>query len=129
MAKYAHADLLDGGLNYLVANADKMILLKTYADADNYTAVNVTNNICEVAMTSGDFTLGGADNAVRTCTSATKSATATGDSGGAPSLHIAFVDTGVSKVLLVTDETTDVVVTTGNTVNFPEIPYTAVQPT
>jgi hypothetical protein len=129
MAKYAHADLLDGGLDYLVANADKMILLKTYADADNYTAVNTTNNICEVAMTSGDFALGGADNADRTCTSATKSATASDDSGGAPSLHIAFVDSGASKVLLVTDETTDAVVTTGNTVNFPAVVYTAFQPT
>ena len=49
------------------------------------------------------------------------------NSGAAPDLHIAFTDS-TSKVLLVTDETTDQVVTSGNTVNFPILTYTSAQP-
>jgi hypothetical protein len=62
-------------------------------------------------------------------TSATKSATASANSGATPNLHIAFVDTVNSKVLWVTDETSDQVVTSGNTVNFPALTYTSGQPT
>lgn len=43
-------------------------------------------------------------------------------------LHIAFVDSTNSKVLWVTDETSNQVVTAGNTVNFPSLVYTANQP-
>jgi hypothetical protein len=43
-------------------------------------------------------------------------------------LHIAFTD-GSAKVLWVTDETSNQVVTSGNTVNFPALSYTSNQPT
>lgn len=43
-------------------------------------------------------------------------------------LYIAFVDTVNSKVLWVTDETSNQVVTAGNPVNFPVLVYTAQQP-
>lgn len=127
MAKYACAEFLDGGFTYFMANVTKIVLLKAYADADAYATVNVTNNICEVAVVSGDFTLAGADNAARTMTSATKSGTASAGSGATPDLHIAFLSG--TKVLYVTDETSDQVVTSGNTVNFPAIVYTRGQPT
>ncbi|SCX94006.1 hypothetical protein SAMN05216420_101393 [Nitrosospira sp. Nl5] len=130
MAKYAHADFLDGGFTYFKVNCNKMILLKAYADADAYATVNVTNNICEVAVATGDFALSGADNAARVMTSAIKSGVASGNSvNGVDDLHIAFVDTLNSKVLWVTDETSDQSVTSGNTVNFPALTYTAEQPT
>jgi len=129
MAKYASPEFLDGGFTAFKANVNKMILLKAYSVGDNYTTVNTTNNICEVAVATGDFTLSGADAAARVMTSATKSATASANSGASPDLHIAFVDTTNSKVYMVTDETSNQVVTSGNTVNFPSLTYTSGQPT
>ena len=128
MAKWAHADFLDGGFVAFKAAVNKLILLKAYTAGDSYATVNTTNNIGEVAVASGDFTVGssGAD---RVMTSATKSAPATANSGATPNLHFAFVDTVNSKVLWVTDETSDQVITAGNTLNFPALSFTAAQPT
>jgi len=126
MAKYAHADVLDGGLNAIKNSATRMLLLKAYTAGDSY--VTVTGNaICTIAMVSGDYTLSGADNAPRILTVAAKSGTASASSGASPNLHIAFTD-NVSKVLWVTDETSDQVVTSGNTINFPSLTYTSSQP-
>lgn len=132
MAKYAHADVLDGGLNAIVTGANELWLLKAYTDADSYATVT-GNKICGVTMDNtlptSDYTLSGADNADRVLTTAVKSGTASAPSGATPDLHFAFVDTVNSKVLWVTDETSDQVVTSGNTVNFPALTYTAKQPT
>ncbi len=127
MAKYAHADVLDGGLNAIKNSAIRMLLLKAYSAGDSYATVT-GNAICTIAMISGDYTLSGADNAPRVLTVATKSGTASANSGASPNLHIAFTD-NVSKVLWVTDETSDQVVTSGNTINFPGLTYTSSQPT
>ncbi|MDQ3185315.1 MAG: hypothetical protein M3Q16_02410 [Pseudomonadota bacterium] len=127
MATYAHADVLDGGLNAIKNGAIRLLLLKAYAAGDSYATV-VGNIICEVAMASGDYALSGVDAAARVLTTAIKSGTASANSGAAPDLHIAFTD-NVSKVLWVTDETSDQVVTSGNTVNFPQLTYTSGQPT
>jgi len=126
MAKYAHADVLDGGLNAIKNSATRMLLLKAYAAGDSYATVT-GNAICTIAMVSGDYTLSGADNAPRVLTMAAKSGTASANSGASPNLHIAFTD-NVSKVLWVTDETSDQVVTSGNTINFPSLTYTSSQP-
>ncbi len=126
MAKYAHADVLDNGLNQLKNSAIRMLLIKAYAAADNYATV-IGNAICTVTVASADFTLSGADGAARVVTIAAKSGTASAGSGASPDLHIAFTD-NVSKVLLVTDETTNQVITSGNTVNFPSLTYTSSQP-
>ena len=126
MAKYAHADVLDGGLNAIKNSAIRMLLLKAYAAGDSYATVT-GNAICTVAMVTGDYTLSGADNAPRVLTVAAKSGTASASSGASPNLHIAFTD-NVSKVLWVTDETSDQVVTSGNTINFPSLTYTSSQP-
>src|SRR6185437_2492346 len=127
MAKYAHADVLDGGLNAIKNSATRMLLLKAYAAGDSYATVT-SNAICAIAMVSGDYTLSGADNAPRVLTVAARSGTASASSGASPNLHIAFTD-NVSKVLWVTDETSDQVVTSGNTINFPSLTYTSSQPT
>lgn len=125
--KYAHIDVLDGGLNAIKNGATRMLLLKTYAFADSYATVT-GNAICTVTMASGDYGIAGADGAPRVLTVAAKSGTASVGSGATPNLHIAFTD-NVSKVLFVTDETTDQVITGGNTVNFPSVTYTSNQPT
>lgn len=131
MAKWAHSDVLDGGLAAIRGRANKMILVKAYTAADNYTTVNTTNNIAEAAMTvNTDYTLGNGASSARTLTTASgKTGTASGDSGGTPNLHLAFVETGTSTVLWVTDISPDIVVSTGNTVNFPSVVYTSNQPT
>lgn len=125
MAKYAHADILDGGLNALKNGAIRMLLISGYTAGDSYATV-VAAKLCEVTMASGDFVITGADAAARVCTIAAKSGTASASSA-TPDLHVAFTD-NVSKVLLVTDETTDQAITNGNTVNFPSLTYTSGQP-
>lgn len=123
MAKYAHADVLDGGLNAIKNNAIRMLLLKAYAAGDSYSTVT-GNAICSVTTASADFTISGADNAPRVLTSAAKSGTASGSGSAAA---IAFTD-NVSRVLWVTTETSGQAVTSGNTVAFPSLTYTSNQP-
>lgn len=127
MATYAHVDVLDGGLNAIKNSAIRMLLIKAYTDGDSYATV-AGNKICEVTMASGDYSLSGADNAARVLITTTKSGIASASSGATPDLHIAFTD-NVSKVLWVTDETSNQVVTSGSTVNFPALTYTSGQPT
>ncbi|SFW21850.1 hypothetical protein [Nitrosovibrio sp. Nv17] len=126
MAKWVHSDVLDGGLNAIRGGAARMLLIKAYAAGDSYATV-AGNAICTITMAPGDFTLSGAPGNPRVCTVAAKSGTASAGSGPAPDLHIAFTD-GSAKVLWVTDETSDQVVTGGNTIGFPSITYTANQP-
>lgn len=126
LSKYVHADVLDGGLNAIRNGAIRMLLLKTYMVADSYATVT-GNAVCEVTMVPGDYALSGADGAARVLSVSAKSAAASANSGATPDLHIAFTDS-IGKVLLVTDETSDQVITSGNTVNFPSLTYTSSQP-
>jgi hypothetical protein len=125
MAKWVHSDVLDGGLNAIKNSATKEILIKAYTAGDSYAAVQA-NKLAEATVSSADFTLSSSGNN-RVLTTATKSPVASADSGAAPDNHIAFTD-GVSKVLWVTDETTDQQVYTGNTENLPALTYNANQP-
>lgn len=128
MAKWVRSGVLDDGLNDIKTNATAMVLLKAYTAGDSYATV-AGNIIASVTMASGDYTLSGAAGAPRVLTTASgKSATASANSGATPNLHIGFTD-GTANVIWVTDETSDQVVTSGNTVNFPQITYTANQPT
>ena len=126
MAKFSSPNFLDGGLNYLKNNATKLMLIKAYTVGDSYATVT-GNMLAEATVASGDFTLS-SSGLSRLVTCAAKSATASASSGASPNLHFAFTD-GVSEVIYVTDETTDQVITAGNTVNFPALPYTNLQPT
>ena len=128
MAKYASPEFLDGGFTAFKANVNQMVLLKAYAAGDNYATVN-GNAIASVSVATGDFALSGADAAPRVMTTTAKSTTASANSGASPDLHIAFRDTVNSKVYMVTDETSNQVVTSGNTVNFPSLTYTSGLPT
>lgn len=127
MAKWVHADVLDGGLNGIKTVATKMYLIKAYTLGDSYATVLSNALNAGVTMASGDFTLS-SSGSNRLATTATKSAAATANSGATPDLHFAFTD-GISKVLWVTDETSDQVITSGNTLNFPALTYTSNQPT
>jgi len=127
MAKWVASSVLDNGLNQIKNNATKMLLIKAYSAADSYATV-AGNIVAEVTMASGDYTLS-SSGSNRVCTTASgKSATASANSGATPDLHFAFTN-GTDTVYWVTDETSDQVVTSGNTVNFPQLTYTSNQPT
>lgn len=126
MAKFAHSDVLDNGINHIKNNAIRMILIKNYAFGDSYATV-VANALATAVMAPGDYIVSSSGNN-RLVTSGTKTETAAASSVGGDNLHIAHTD-GVSKVLWVTDETSDQVITSGNPVDFPASSYTSNQPT
>lgn len=76
MPKWAHADVLDGGLNAIKTAATKMLLISAYTPDDSYAAV-VAAKVAEVAMSSGDFALSSAGSNRVLTTAAGKSANAT----------------------------------------------------
>lgn len=129
MAKWAHQDTLDNGPNYIKTNCDRLSLIKAYTSADSYATVT-GNEISHVTMATGDFTFttGVSSERILTTASGKQDNAASGNSGATPDLHFAFLDTVNSKVLAVTDETTDQVVTIGNVVMYPQISYTANEP-
>lgn len=131
MTKYAHPDVLDNGPAYIKANCNKVILITAYSTV--YATVNGANKIAEAALVTGDFAIAGADGAARVMT-----ATLTGKSMGnalqgladGTGMHLAFVDTANSKVLYVTDESSDQPITNGNPVQLNSNPtYSSNQPT
>jgi hypothetical protein len=126
MAKYAHPDVLDQGINFIKTNCNKIAVISAYTFGDSYSTVNAAI-LAEATMTSTDFTLGTSGND-RTLTSATGKSDTSANATGAAS-HIAFVDTANSKVLWVTEETSGQTITSGNAVNFPSLVYTSKQPT
>ncbi len=127
MAKWTHSDVQDNGPQYIKDNCNKVLLLKTYTPNDSYATVNGgAVKVAEASLVTGDFSIAGAAGATRTLTAATS-----GKSGGnaliatlngTDNLHVAFVDTVTSKVLWVTDETTDQTITAGNPVTFNSSP-------
>lgn len=130
MPYYAHADTLDNGPKYIKDNCNKVILISAYST--DYATVNGANKVAEAGLATNDFTLSGADGAARTLT-----ANITGKSGGnaaqtvdpGTNMHVAFVDTVNSKVLLVVPESSDQAITSGNPVTFNSNPtYVSGQP-
>lgn len=124
MAKFAHTDVLDGGLLAIKNNAVKMLLIKAYAFGDSYATV-IGNKVSEVVMAPGDLLIASSGNN-RVLTVAAKSAAASAI-GGAGDHHIALTD-GTAKVLVVTDETGEAAVAVSDTTNFPAWTYTAPAP-
>lgn len=133
MAKWANALVLDGGSDIIRTRAGtaarvKQHVIKAYAANDSYATV-VGNSCAVVDMAAGDFVQSGAAGASRVTTVAAKNTVSvTANSGAGPNLHIAVVDSVSSEVLYVTDETSDQVLTSGNTVNIPSYTYTLPQP-
>lgn len=134
MAKWANSLVLDGGSDLIRTRAGttsqvKMHVIKAYSAGDSYSTVVTTNSCGSVDMVTGDFVQSGAAGAARVTTVGAKNITLNANSGAGPNLHIALVDSVNSAVLLVTDETSDQVLTSGNTFNVPSWTYTVGQPT
>lgn len=127
MAKWANADVLDNGPNYIKTNCNKLALISSYTAGASYATVNAAI-LAEVTMATGDFTLGTSGSDRTLTTAAGKQDASANASGGSASNHLAFVDTINSKVLWVTEETSGQAVTAGNPVTFPSLVYTAKQP-
>src|SRR5690606_24151865 len=125
MAKFASANVLDNGPQYIKDNCDKMAVVSAYTFGDSYSTVNAVI-LADVAMTGADFTMGSSGND-RTLTTASGKQDASADATGAAS-HIVFLDTVGSEVLWVTEETSGQTITTGNPVTFPQLVYTSEQP-
>ena len=116
MAKWLSANVLDGGLNVLDASANECRLVSGYTLGDDYATI-VTNTVAVWTLQAGDIVLAdGANSARQAEVAALTGATATADSGATPDLHVAVCVAG-TRVDAVTDEVTDQVVTTGDTVN------------
>ncbi len=133
MAKWASTQLLDGGSDYLrtlagTAGRVQQHIIKAYTAGDSYSTVTATNSCGSVDMAAGDFVQSGAAGATRVTTVAAKGITLSAGSGAAPNLHVVLVDSVNSAVLLVTDESTDQVLTSGNTFNVPAWEYAVAQP-
>jgi hypothetical protein len=123
MPKWYHPDLLDNGLARVEAQIDashnvKLHYLKAYAAADSYATVT-GNSIGSVALTGADLALSDQGTNGRQLTIAAKNITATADSGATPDTHVAILDETDSKVLIVTDETSDAQILTGNIIAVP----------
>ena len=92
MAKYAHPDVLDNGLNFIKTNCNKIALISSYTVGDSYATVN-GRILADVAMTSTDFTLSSSGNDRVITSAAGKQDSAANASGGSATNHIAFLDT------------------------------------
>lgn len=134
MAKWANSLVLDGGSDYIRTLAGtpdriKMHVIKAYTDNDSY-ATAVTSNSCgSVSLAAADLVQSGAAGSDRITTVGAKAIALNASSGASPDLHIAIVDLTGTTVLLVTDETSDQVLTSGGTFNVPSWTYTVGQPT
>ena len=132
MAKYYNPDLMDFGLDRIrakaAANTVTLRLITAYTQGDSYATVN-GNSILSIALADTDLALGNQGTLGRQVQVAAKSGTASGSSSGGDNLHIAIVDETESKVLAATDETSDQVITSGNTVNVPAFALKMNQPT
>lgn len=132
MAKFSSNSVLDGGSDLIRTLAGtvsrvKMHVIKAYAVGDSY--ATVTGNSCgSVDLVAGDI-VQSSNGINRRTTFGAKAIPLTANSGAAPNLHIAVVDSTGTTVLYVADETTDQVLTAGGTFNVPAFTYDVIQPT
>lgn len=116
--------VLDNGLNELIGNADTLWLVKNplVGDAINnqHTALSA-KVVASVTLLGGDKALGDYVGGRQVTTAAKTDSAADASSVGGDDLHFALVDSVNSRVLAITDETTDQVITVGNQTNLPAI--------
>lgn len=133
MAKWAAAIVLDNGPEYIrglaaTAGRIKQHVVRAYAAGDSYATV-IGNSCAVYDMAQADLVMSTVSSNRRMTVAAKSGNNATAGSGATPNLHLALVDSTTSAVLLVTDETTDQVITSGNPVNIGSWTYDVNQPT
>lgn len=131
MGFFAHSDVQDNGPAYVKANCNKVIITDIYTT--DYATANTTAKVGEAALVNGDFTLSGAAGAARLLTAALsgKSAgNALKSVADGTNLQFVFVDTVNSKVLWVTEESSNQAVVSGNPLQMTASPVMTInQPT
>lgn len=133
MPKWAAAAVLDNGPEHIrtlsgTAGRVKQHVITAYTAGDSYATV-IGNSVAVYDMATADLVLSNSGSNRRLTVAAKSGNNATAGSGPTPNLHLALVDSTGSAVLLVTDETTDQVITSGNPVNIGSWTYDVNQPT
>lgn len=129
MAFYFHPDVLDNGISLIKANAERYALIKDYTVLDSYATV-VSKIAAVTATITTDYTLGDQGTNGRQLTVAAfptipvTAATIIGTNN----LHFAWLDDTNSKVLAVTDETSNRSLEIGDNVTLPLINMKMNQP-
>lgn len=131
MAKWFTSEVFDDGLNYVIGlattSAVEVVVLKAYSSGDSYATVN-GNVIAAIAIDETDLTLGDYSTIGRQIAVDSQEVVATADSDPAPDLHIALRDTTLTKVLAVTDETSDREIFTDDPITIPALVFALTQP-
>lgn len=129
MATSFDSSVFDNGLNHVIGNGNKLVLVKgiptTYTDANNLdTDVPAGIKVAEEALAGGDYTLADRVGGGREVTVAAKSGvTALDGSQASDDLHVAVLDTVAQRVLVLTDEATNQPITAGNPINIPAFSF------
>ena len=116
---------MDLMLNHVRDTCTTIELVTSYSQGEDYATV-VGRTVCTVAINSGNFTGPAASGNNRVLTFTGASGTAS-QSASTPDLHMVITDG--SKLLAVSDESTDQDIVSGNTVNFGSFEIRALQPT
>ena len=116
MAKKVDNSVLDAALNEIKTNCTRMVVCS--AEPANYTAANTggANNLGDVTMINGDFTVSDGDTSGRKVAVASKSGVNVDVTGTAT--HVALLDVTNTLLLYVTTCTSQAL-TSGNTITFP----------
>lgn len=132
MAKYVNPLALTGGLDWIDANVDKIVIVKSYVAGDSYaTVTGGTNIIAEV--TGGDVVLtisdGATTNSKKIVSSAKSNAAIVNAYSGGGDTHAVWLKTtATAAVVYATDETSEQTFTVTDLMNIPTITLTYAQP-
>ena len=129
MAKFAHKNVLDFGLNYIKDNANILFLVDTYTLGNDYSTVE-NNQMASIFLNDTDFTItdgAGASRILITTPGRTVQLLKPGVSGGV-NMHFAFCNSAIDEVIWVTEESSDVLISYGSILTIPSLSYTKAQP-
>lgn len=121
MATWYSDACLDGGLDYLMNNANEVRLVNGYTAGDTYATVDTNSVAAATGLTSGSFTKTSIANGRQVrLASGTAMGNATANASG--NLHYAAVKTSTTEVIGVID-CPDQAITSGNPVTSGNVDY------
>lgn len=130
MKEYCN-ELLDNGLSYGETNADEIWLVKNPVANDainNAFAALDAKRVASATIGAPDKSISAYASGRQLTTAAKTDAAADASSVGGDDLHFVLANRAGSKIIAITDETTDQVITVNNQVNLPAINWKIAQP-
>lgn len=131
MPFYINPEIFDNGLASVPARATRVVLIDSYSTT--FSAVDGSLKVAQATLVPGDLAVAdGSSAGSRKITAAI-----TGKAGGnalksvanGANLHVAVLDVAASKVLMVTEESTDQAILSGNPLTFSaDVVFTLTQP-